>query len=67
MTKTRFRAIRLPEPLDNRIVEEAEVRGMNWSEYVRFALTRLLFFDPSDDNGHQNGVAKPCANHETHA
>ena len=59
MTKTRFRAIRLPEPLDDRIMEEAEVRGMNWSEYVRYALTNVLFFDQLDDSVRQNGDTNP--------
>ena len=53
MTKTRFRAIRLPELLDDRIVEEAQQRGINRSEFVRYALTNL-FFDPSVDNEPQN-------------
>ena len=49
MTKNTIRYLRLSETLDQQVKEEAEQRGMNFSEFVRYALH--LFFDQVVDSG----------------
>ena len=44
-----FWGIRVPPQLEDRVLAEAERRGMNLSEFVRYALNS--FFDHLDDNG----------------
>ena len=44
-----FWGIRVPPQLEDRVLAEAERRGMNLSEFVRYALNS--FFDNLDDNG----------------
>ena len=63
MEKTRFRAVRVTPTLDERIMDAAEKRGMNFSEFVRYAL--VVFFDQADDSVHQNAVAEPRPTYES--
>ena len=49
VTKTVFWGLRVSEPLDEQTRQHAEQRGMNLSEFVRYALNS--FFDHLDDNG----------------
>ena len=46
MTKTVFWGLRVSQPLDERANAEAAKRGMNLSEFVRYAVS--VFFDMAD-------------------
>ena len=52
MTQSRIRYLRLNPLLDEQVVKESERRGMNISEFMRYALT--LFFEPRVDSGTHN-------------
>ena len=48
MSKTIQRVFRMAEPLNTRVDETAEARGMNFSEFMRYVLN--FYFDYSVDS-----------------
>ena len=66
MTKTVWTQFRMSEGLAEQVRQAAEERGMNLSEFYRYALT--IFFDYHTDSGSDyanNAVAEPRPTYES--
>ena len=63
MTQSRIRYLRLNPLLDKQVIKESERRGMNISEFIRYALT--LYFDLSLPNMADHRLVDPGTQYAT--
>ena len=60
MTKDEFWGLKVSTTMDRKVRAEAERRGMNLSEFVRYCIS--VFFDHYDDGSHhQDDGSEPNA------
>ena len=66
MTKTVWTQFRMSETLAQKVNEAAQERGMNLSEFYRYALTIFFDYHTDSDLDHANHtIAEPRPTYET--